>query len=226
MNTPVAVVAGAGSGLGQATAIKLHEVGYNVVAIDRSEPGLKGLPDGIRRLVADVTNPTVAGPLFDRIAAEVGTPQVLVNTVGTFAIGDAMTTTPDTLNELMAVNVGTALWLTQASASHMKAAGAGVIIHVAARPGIEPTADLAAYGASKAALVHLVRTLDLELRPHGVRVNAIAPQVIATAKNRANFPPEALVGAVEPDAIADVVAFLVSDKAAAVNGAIVPTYGH
>ena len=71
----------------------------------------------------------------------------------------------------------------------------------------------------------LTKTLDLELRPHGIRVNAIAPQVIATAKNKALFPPEALVGAVEPEALADVIAFLVSDAAASINGAIVPTYG-
>ena len=107
----------------------------------------------------------------------------------------------------------------------MQRAGSGVIVHVTARPGIEPTPGYAAYGLSKAALAHLTRTLDLELRPHGIRVNAIAPQIIATAKNKAIFPPDALAGAVEPAAIADVIAFLASDTAASINGAIVPTYG-
>jgi NAD(P)-dependent dehydrogenase (short-subunit alcohol dehydrogenase family) len=73
--------------------------------------------------------------------------------------------------------------------------------------------------------VHLVRTLDVELRPHGIRVNAVVPQLIATEKNKAIFPPEALAGAVAPEAIAEVIAFLVSEKAAPVSGAIVPTYG-
>ena len=99
------------------------------------------------------------------------------------------------------------------------------IVHIAARPGIEPTAGYAAYGVSKAALVHLVRTLDAELRPHGIRVNAVAPQIIATEKNKAMFPPEILAGAVEPQAIADVIAFLVSDAAAPVSGAVLPAYG-
>ncbi len=98
----------------------------------------------------------------------------------------------------MDVNLGAALWLTQAVAPHMQERGSGVIVHIAARPGIEPTAGYAAYGVSKAALVHLVRTLDVELRPHGIRVNAVAPQIIATEKNKALFPPEMLAGAVEP----------------------------
>jgi NAD(P)-dependent dehydrogenase (short-subunit alcohol dehydrogenase family) len=225
MNPRIAIVAGAGAGLGQATAVALHAAGDTVVAVDRSERGLGELPDGIRREVADVTDPTVAGPLVDRIVTELGTPQLLVNTIGTFAMGDALSTTPQQLAELIAVNVGAALWLTQAVAPHMQRAGSRVILHVTARPGIEPTPGYAAYGLSKAALAHLTRTLDLELRPHGIRVNAIAPQVIATAKNKAIFPPEALAGAVEPAAIADVIAFLASDAAASINGAIVPTYG-
>jgi NAD(P)-dependent dehydrogenase (short-subunit alcohol dehydrogenase family) len=107
----------------------------------------------------------------------------------------------------------------------MQKKGSGAIVHIAARPGVEPTAGTAAYGVTKAALVHLVRTLDVELRPQGIRVNAVAPQVIATAKNRAMFPPEMLAGAVEPEAVADVIAFLVSDAASSVSGALVPTYG-
>ena len=58
-----------------------------------------------------------------------------------------------------------------------------------------------------------------------VRVLAVAPQVIATAKNKAMYPPDMLVGAVEPEAIAEVITFLVSDAAASISGAIVPTYG-
>ena len=125
----------------------------------------------------------------------------------------------------MDVNLGAALWLTQAVAPHMQAAGSGAIVHVTARPGLVPTAGYAAYGLSKAALVHLVRTLDVELRPHGIRVNAVAPQIIATGKNKALFPPEMMATAVEPNAIADVIAFLVSDAAAPVSGEVVPAYG-
>jgi NAD(P)-dependent dehydrogenase (short-subunit alcohol dehydrogenase family) len=225
MSTPIAIVVGAGSGLGQATAVALHRAGLTIVAVDRSEAGLMQLPPEIRREVADATDPAVPGPLVTRIAAEVGLPDILVNTIGAFELGDALSVTPQSMSQLLDVNLGAALWLTQAVAPHMQERGSGVIVHVVARPGVEPTAGYAAYGVSKAALVHLVRTLDLELRPHGIRVNAVAPQIIATERNKELFPPEMLAEAVEPEAIANVIAFLVSDAAAPVSGAVVPTYG-
>jgi NAD(P)-dependent dehydrogenase (short-subunit alcohol dehydrogenase family) len=96
------------------------------------------------------------------------------------------------------------------SAAH--AQGSGVIVHVTARPGLEPAGGMAAYSVSKAALVHLTRTPAIELRPHGIRVNAVAPQLLDTPANRAMFP-------------AEVIAFLVSDAAAPVSGAILPAFG-
>jgi NAD(P)-dependent dehydrogenase (short-subunit alcohol dehydrogenase family) len=225
MNERIAIVAGAGTGLGQATALALHASGLTVVAVDRNEAGLGQLPDKVHREVADPTDPATPGPLVERIAAEVGPPAVLVNTIGAYELGDALTVTPHTLQTMVDVNLGAALWLTQAVAPHMQQAGSGAIVHVTARPGVEPTAGAAAYGVAKAALAHLTRTLDVELRPHGIRVNAVAPQVIATAKNKALFPPEMLIGAVEPEAIAAVIAFLVSDAASPVSGAVLPAYG-
>jgi len=225
MSSPFAIVAGAGSGLGQAAALKLHASGLTVAAVDRNEAGLKELPAGIRTEVADATDPTVPGPLVDRLVAEVGPPDVLVNTIGAYELGDALAVTPETLRQMIDVNVGPALWLTQAVVPHMGRRGSGAIVHVAARQGVEPTAGVAAYGLSKAALVHLARTLDVELRAMGIRVNVVLPQVMATAKNKALFPPEALTGAVEPDAVAEMIAFLVSDAAAPTSGALVPAYG-
>ena len=225
MSTRIAIVAGAGSGLGQATALKLNSPGTTVIAVDRTEAGLKALPEGIHTEVADATDPTVAGPLVERLVSEVGPPDVLVNTIGAYELGDALSTTPEKLRQLMDVNLGTALWLTQAVVPQMMDRGSGAIVHVAARQGVEPSAGVAAYGVSKAALVHLVRTLDVELRQRGIRVNVVLPQIIATAKNKALFPPEALAGAVEPEAIAELIAFLVSDAAAPTSGAVVPAYG-
>jgi NAD(P)-dependent dehydrogenase (short-subunit alcohol dehydrogenase family) len=221
----VAILAGAAGELGRATAPKLTAAGYTVVGIDRTEDGLKGLPDGIRYEVGDPTEPATARGLVDRIATTIGPPEVLVNTIGTYHLGDALDATPEDLRLMMDVNAGTALWLTQAVAPYMRQRGTGAIVHVAARPGLEPTAGMATYGISKAALVHLTRILDLELRPLGIRVNAVAPQLIDTPKTRPYLPPEGLAHAVSPEAIAETIVYLVSDAAAPISGAIVPTFG-
>ncbi|HKE65854.1 MAG TPA: SDR family oxidoreductase [Micromonosporaceae bacterium] len=223
--TRIAIVAGAAGALGHATTVTLAAGGSTVVAVDRNESGLHDLPANVRREVADPTDPAAVTKLIERIADEFGPPNALVNTIGAFVPADALDTTPDMLRSMIDVNLTPALWLSQAVAPHMREQGSGAIVHVAARPGVEPSGGAAAYGVSKAALVHLTRTLDVELRPYGIRVNAVAPQLIDTAANRAAFPPDAMTKAVAPEAIADVIAFLVSDAAAPVSGAILPTYG-
>jgi NAD(P)-dependent dehydrogenase (short-subunit alcohol dehydrogenase family) len=104
----------------------------------------------------------------------------------------------------------------------MRERGSGAVVHVSARPGLEPTAGMATYSVSKAALTHLTRVLDLELRPLGIRVNAVAPLLLDTVKNRPYLTPEQRAIAVSPQAIADIIAFLVSDAAAPISGAILP----
>ena len=220
----VAIVVGAGE-VGRATAIALVGAGFTVVAVDRTLEALDELPESIKREAGDATDPALAKSVIDRIAAAVGLPEVLVNTIGAFRLGEAVAATPEDLRVMMDVNLGPALWLSQAVEPYMRQRGSGAIVHVSARPGTDPTAGMAAYGLSKAALSHLVRILDLELRPHGIRVNAVAPQLIDTAANRATFPAEVLAHAVRPEAVANIIAFLVSDLAAPVSGAIVPAYG-
>ena len=225
MGGRVALVAGAGGPLGRATALSLAGAGFTVVGIDRSEQGLAELADGIRAEVGDPTDPAVARSLVDRIADEVGAPDVLVNTIGAFRLGEVLDTTPEDLRAMVDINLGAALWLSQAVGSHMRQRGSGAIVHVSARPAIEPTAGMAAYGISKAALAHLTRLLDLELHPHGVRVNAVLPQLIDTPRNRTFLTADQLTHAVTPEAIAEIIAFLVSDAAAPISGALLPAYG-
>ena len=221
----VAVVAGAGGALGHATTATLAASGLTVVALDRNEQAMSDLPDAVHQEVADPADPGAVTRLIDRIAARTGPPGVLVNTVGTFGLGDVLATTPETLRLMLDVNLGPALWLSQAVAPYMRRQGSGAIVHVTARPGLEPASGMAAYSVSKAALVHLTRTLDLELRPYGIRVNAVAPQLIDTASNRASLPTDVIAHAVSPEAIAGVIGFLVSEAAAPVSGAILPAYG-
>ena len=224
-NATVAVVAGAGGALGHATAAELAARGFTVVALDRSERAMSDLSGSVHKVTADPSDPAVVTGAINRIAGDAGPPGVLVNVVGTFRPGDALGTTPETLRLMLDVNLAPALWLSQAVAPHMRQQGSGAIVHVTARPALEPAGGMAAYSVSKAALAYLTRTLDLELRPDGIRVNAVAPQLIDTASNRATLPAEVMANAVEPEAIAGVIAFLVSEAAAPVSGAILPVYG-
>jgi NAD(P)-dependent dehydrogenase (short-subunit alcohol dehydrogenase family) len=225
MSAKVAIVIGGGGSVGRATAVTLAARGLTVVAVDRNDQALRDLPDDIVKETADSTDPATAKALVDRIAAEVGPPGVLVNTIGTFRLGDVASTTPDDLQLMLDVNLGTALWLSQAAAPHMQRLGGGAIVHISARPGTEPTGGMAAYSISKAALSYLTRILDVELRPQGIRVNAVAPQLIATPANQSVLPADVLAHATSPQAIADVIAFLVSDAAAPVSGVVLPAYG-
>jgi NAD(P)-dependent dehydrogenase (short-subunit alcohol dehydrogenase family) len=224
MTEAIAVVVGQGE-LGREVAAQLAGSGHSVVAVDRNQENLKDLPAGVRVEPADATDPAAAAAVIDRIAGEVGPPRILVNTVGAFWPGDALSTTPDQLRTMLDVNLGAAFWLSQAVSPHMIEQGSGAILHVSARPGLEPTEGMAAYAASKAALAHLVRLLDVELRPKGIRVNGVAPLVMSTERNKEILPKELLAQAVTPKAIATIVTFLVSDAAAPVSGAVLPAYG-
>jgi NAD(P)-dependent dehydrogenase (short-subunit alcohol dehydrogenase family) len=213
---PVAIVGGAGGEVGRATAEKVAAGGFTVAGVDQSEEALEELPDGIRREAADPADP--ARSVVDRIAAEAGPPKVLVNTIGTYHPGAAFTATPEDLRLMIDVDVGAALRLIQAVAPYLRQRGSGSVVH-------EPAAGMAASAVSKAALVHLTRGLDLELRPLGIRVNAVAPQQLDTAKTHPCLTPDLLAHAVTPGAVAGIIVYLVGDATAPVSDAIVPAYG-
>jgi NAD(P)-dependent dehydrogenase (short-subunit alcohol dehydrogenase family) len=225
MSERVALVVGAGGPLGQSVVAKLLSAGYQVAGADRNKDGLETLPPQVLRIPGDATDPEEARRIVDTAASELGAPSVLVNTIGTYGLGDALAATPDQLRLMMDVNLGPALWLTQAAVPHMQAAGGGSIAFVSSRWGAEAEAGVAAYSLSKAALNHLVVVLDHELRATGIRVNAVAPQLIDTPVNRSFLPAEVIAHATAPEAIADQLVHLVTDAGAPVSGAVLPAYG-
>jgi NAD(P)-dependent dehydrogenase (short-subunit alcohol dehydrogenase family) len=107
----------------------------------------------------------------------------------------------------------------------MQQAGSGVIVHVAARRGVEPAAGAVAYGASKAAFVHLTRMRDVELRPHGIRVNVVVPQVIATRRTRRCSFRKCWPGPSNRRLSLTSSPSSSARPPPAVSGAVVPTYG-
>jgi len=145
---------------------------------------------------------------------------VLVNTIGAFRPGDALSTTPETLRRMVDVNLGPALWLSLAVAPHMRQRGSGVIVQITARPRVEPAGLRRVQG----------RPCPPDPYPRGRVPPARDPGERGRAQlldpgEPSHVPAEVTTHAVAPEAIAAVIAFLASDAAAPVSGAILPAYG-
>ena len=219
-----AVVTGAGGALGSAVVDALRVTGACVVAVDRSLASMEHLPTDVIRQTCDLTDPVSVDELFGRLPADGRPVSSVVHTVGAFRVGSIVDSTVEDYRLLLDVNLATAWWVSRAAAIAMSDGG-GAIVHIGARNGVETVRGAAAYGVSKAAVIHLTRTLDAELRSAGVRVNAVLPGLIDTPANRASLPAESMARAVRPEAIAAVIAFLVSAAATPVSGAVIPVYG-
>lgn len=224
MATPITIVTGAGGALGQATVRALVAEGHRVVGVDRDPGSLQPIREVAGIETADLTDRDAVSELFERLAGDLGPPDVVVNTVGGFRPGSLFDTTPETLSFMMDLNLTAALWISQAAAGQMAGRG-GSIVNVAARHGLEPTAGAVAYSLSKAALVHMTRVLDLELRHENIRLNAIVPRLLDTPANRGAIPADVLDRATKPEQLAAVIAFLVSEAGSEIRGAVVPVYG-
>ena len=150
---------------------------------------------------------------------------MLVNTIGTYGLGEALTATPEDLRLMIDVNVGAALWLNQAVS---RTGGTAVRVPSwmwpparawSRRPGWPPTPSARRPWSTSPAC----STWSCARR--GSQVNAVAPQLLDTPRNRQYFTPDLLAHAVAPGAAADIIVYLVSDAAAPVRGAVVPAYG-
>jgi NAD(P)-dependent dehydrogenase (short-subunit alcohol dehydrogenase family) len=158
-----------------------------------------------------------------RIVAASGGAEVLVNGVGGFAGGAPVHETElETWDRMYRMNVRTAVALSRAVVPGMQARRSGVILNVASRAALDRPAGLAAYAASKAAVIVLTETLQKELLGHGVRVNAVLPTTIDTPANRAAMPDADFSQWTAPAKIADVLAWLASPAGATVRGGLIP----
>jgi NAD(P)-dependent dehydrogenase (short-subunit alcohol dehydrogenase family) len=209
----VALVCGAGGALGRALVAAFLARGDRVVAADRQ--GVEA--DGVRAEAVDLTSPDDVEALWERLEADGERPRWVVNAVGGFRTGTVADSDAEGLRFLLDLNLGTAWWSCRSAARRMEAGAA--IVNVSARSALAGGTGSAAYAVSKAAVVRLTEVLAGELAERGVRVNALLPSVIATPAN------SGVAGAVPPEQIAAMAAFLCSDAAAPISGAAIPVYG-
>lgn len=207
------LVTGASGGLGPAVVEQFLQEKADVFGVARSWTGAAGFT----ALTGDLTQP--ADCL--RIAAEAGAVDAVVHVMGAFAGGSDA----DAWDRMLTLNLRSAVNIFNAVLPGMKERGGGALLAIGSRVAVEPAAGLAAYGASKAALVHYIRTLALELRDSGIRANAVLPSTIDTAANRRAMPDADPARWVQPASIAKVVCWLASGEARDVSGAVIPVYG-
>lgn len=229
----VVIVTGSVGNLGSATAHGLREAGAKTVLVDRSQERLResfpDLVDSRDHFLAsgvDLTDPGSVTKLVQSACGRFGRIDGLVNTVGGWRGGKPVhETDPGDWDFLFGVNLRTTLLCCRAVIPQMLHQGSGKIVNVASRDGLSGGAGYAAYSASKSAVLRLTESMAAELKSSNINVNCIMPSTIDTPQNRQAMPGADFSKWVAPEAIADVILFLISSAARAINGAAIPVYG-
>jgi len=227
----VAIVTGGSGALGQSVVLRFLQDGASVAVPwlvpeeweslqGRVERGQLGrLHGAMVDLVADEA--ALAAFVTDVLVRHKGL-DVLVNTVGGFAGGDLASTSLAEWRRMIDLNLTSAVIGCRAVLPTMRAARRGRIVNVSSRAAVPPAGGFIAYTVAKSAVIALTQALAQEERPHGIAVNAVLPSTMDTPANRRAMPDADRSGWVSTEAVADVIAYLASDRVGAVSGGCIP----
>lgn len=221
----VYVVTGGFGALGQALAEELREQGARVGLLDRAQAS-RGSQDTERTLHLGSVDLGVPGAAQGALAHVVQRWQRidgLINVAGGFAWETLAEGALETWDRQYAMNLRSAVAASQAVLPHLGRGGR--IVNIGAMAALKAGAGTGAYAASKAGVLRFTEALAEELKDRGVTVNAVLPSIIDTAANRRDMPGAEFDRWVTPQALSRVVAFLLSDDAAAITGACLPVAG-
>ena len=230
----VAIITGGAGGLGAAVVTAFLGAGARVIVPVEKDSDLVALRERAQILASaplggarlELTDEAAVRAYYARVTQEHGGLDILVNLAGGFGGGQPVHETPLSLwQHQLYINLKTAVLSCAAAVPHLLARGGGAIVNVGTRTATQPAAHLAAYAASKRAVLQLTEALAAELRDGNVTANAILPSVIDTPANRRGNPNADYTTWVKPAEIARVILFLVGPDARVISGAAIPVYG-
>jgi NAD(P)-dependent dehydrogenase (short-subunit alcohol dehydrogenase family) len=228
----VAVITGATGNLGTAVTKRLVSEHAQVVLTYYDEAELEALlpqltaETDVLPFQCDVTVEAQVRRIIQETHDQLGGPHILLNLVGGYAGGDTIVDTSETTwDRMMALNLKSAFLCCKYALTYMVPQDYGRIVNVSSKVAVDLPAKSAAYAVSKAAVISLTKCLAQELKGTGVSVAAIMPGIIDTPATRQARPQADFAKWVKPEAIADVLSFLVRYQGGALNGAIMPLFG-
>lgn len=219
----VVVVTGAAGALGRAVVEAFDKAGADCVLWDHHKDAAGSGTH--MALVVDLLDAAAVDAAARQVLAAKGRVDVLCNIAGGFASGPEVHESRALFDRMMDLNVRTLLNTVEALVPAMIAAGGGKIVNVGASRASAGSAGNGAYIASKSAVIRLTESMGAELRAKNINVNCVLPSIIDTPANRADMPKADPSRWVAPAALADVILFLASPEARAINGASIPVTG-
>jgi NAD(P)-dependent dehydrogenase (short-subunit alcohol dehydrogenase family) len=187
LTNKISLVVGGGGGIGGASALSMAEFGASIVVADLNMTAAEEMAHQIEKLGGravplhvDITSPAQVERMVQQTISEFGKIDILLNSTGATVRKPLMETSLEEWNRVLEVNLTGVFHLSKAIGREMIKNNSGKIIHIASTGGIRAGANFSIYGASKAALIHLVKGLALEWAPYKINVNAIAPTATET----------------------------------------------
>jgi len=222
----VAIVTGADGGLGTPVTKTLLAAGATVVGIARSISAGPAHDGRFYPVSANLLDREEVASLITRLAEQFGKIDILVHIMGGFAGGASVAETDDaTWQKMMDMNINAAFYMLRAVIPVMRRAEHGRIIAIGSKQALHPAPNVAAYAASKAALVSLLQTVALENKDKNIRANVILPGTMDTPANRAAMPKANFAKWVKTEHVAQFVLLLASEAGHDITGAAIPMYG-